>query len=193
MQFVGAGDTLTLSQPGDIGPITGFAATDTIDLANFDLLSETVTVSGGNTLVSVTGTDNGQTITENLTFVGAQYGDAIQFNDPNGATLIATDAACFCRGTLIRTPEGDAAVETLLRGDFVMTVAGEAKPISWIGLRTVRRVSPIRSAAGRSGSRPARSAKCAGARSLALARPRFACRWRADPRGRAGQRDVDPA
>ncbi|WP_298225592.1 Hint domain-containing protein, partial [Acidocella sp.] len=52
-------------------------------------------------------------------------------------TLDSTDAPCFCAGTLISTPEGECNVEDLKAGDMVLTAAGEAKPVRWIGRRTV--------------------------------------------------------
>ena len=64
-------------------------------------------------------------------------------------------AVCFMPGTLIATPIGDVAVETLKPGDLVLTSTGEIKPINWIGRQTVSkpfadplRVYPIRVRAG---------------------------------------------
>src|SRR5260370_772764 len=42
-------------------------------------------------------------------------------------------AACFLKGTAIRTPLGDHAVETLEIGDFVTTCWGAGKPIKGVG------------------------------------------------------------
>lgn len=62
---------------------------------------------------------------------------------------------CFYPGTLIRTPEGDVAVETLKVGDLVLTYEGKAMPVRWIGRQTVStvfadpvRTLPIRITAG---------------------------------------------
>jgi len=62
---------------------------------------------------------------------------------------------CFFTGTLIRTPQGDVAVETLKRGDLVLTHDGRTVPVDWVGIQTVStvfadkmRVLPIRVRAG---------------------------------------------
>ncbi|MDO9713537.1 Hint domain-containing protein [Paracraurococcus lichenis] len=62
---------------------------------------------------------------------------------------------CFYPGTLIRTPAGEQAVETLAIGDLVMTADGTAQPVRWLGRQTVStrfgepdRVLPIRIQAG---------------------------------------------
>ncbi|WP_294540663.1 Hint domain-containing protein [uncultured Rhodoblastus sp.] len=70
-------------------------------------------------------------------------------------TLETTDTICFMAGTMIRTPGGEVAVETLKRGDLVLTADGRAEPVSWLGRQTVStrfadplRVLPIRIMAG---------------------------------------------
>jgi uncharacterized repeat protein (TIGR03803 family) len=62
---------------------------------------------------------------------------------------------CFMCDTLIRTPDGEAAIETLKRGDLVLTADGKAMPVAWLGRQTVStrfadplRVLPIRVKAG---------------------------------------------
>jgi hypothetical protein len=58
-------------------------------------------------------------------------------------------------GTAIRTPSGDAAVETLKPGDLVTLSDGRTAPVSWLGRQTISmvfadrlRVLPIRIKAG---------------------------------------------
>jgi hypothetical protein len=65
----------------------------------------------------------------------------------NAATADQIDVFCFMAGTLIRTPDGEAAVETLERGDLVVTAEGEAKPVRWVGRQTVSAIfaDPLRS------------------------------------------------
>jgi len=46
-------------------------------------------------------------------------------------------AACYASGTLIRTIRGEVAVEDLQIGDMVVTASGAARPIVWLGHRSV--------------------------------------------------------
>ena len=62
---------------------------------------------------------------------------------------------CFLAGTMIRTSDGEVPVETLKRGDIVLTSDGRSIPVDWLGVQTVSlrfadklRVLPIRIRAG---------------------------------------------
>jgi len=52
-------------------------------------------------------------------------------NTGNGKIII--EPLCFLRGTRIRTPIGEVPIERLTVGDTVLTHAGRARPIRWIG------------------------------------------------------------
>lgn len=49
-------------------------------------------------------------------------------------------AVCFAAGTLIATPDGERAVETLVIGDLVMTADGRTVPVRWLGKQTLSTV-----------------------------------------------------
>ncbi|MEP2531319.1 Hint domain-containing protein [Shimia sp.] len=80
----------------------------------------------------------------------------------NGTTTITitingnTDPPCFVRGTLIDTPTGARAVETLKAGDLVLTRDQGAQRIRWVGASAVdtrdpdraRQLRPVRIKAG---------------------------------------------
>ncbi|QEM81689.1 Hint domain-containing protein [Halomonas binhaiensis] len=62
---------------------------------------------------------------------------------------------CFAAGSMIATPEGEVAVETLAIGDLVMTASGEQVAVKWVGHQTFRPVAssdenlqPVRISAG---------------------------------------------
>lgn len=77
--------------------------------------------------------------------------------DFSGADVTFNDLAviCFMPGTMISTPGGRKTVETLERGDLILTTDGRASPVRWIGRQTIStrfadplRVLPIRIRAG---------------------------------------------
>jgi hypothetical protein len=47
------------------------------------------------------------------------------------------EAPCFMSDTMIRTPNGETAVQSLNRGDLVLTIDGRVQRVRWIGRRTV--------------------------------------------------------
>jgi len=57
-----------------------------------------------------------------------EQGDGTFSSDVNLLTVL-----CFARGTLIETPNGPRAVETLSEGDLVNTLDEGAQPIRWTG------------------------------------------------------------
>ncbi|MHB2166866.1 Hint domain-containing protein [Alsobacter sp. R-9] len=58
---------------------------------------------------------------------------------PGSLVLGENVIACFQRGTLIRTPDGEVPVESLAIGDMVINLDGVARPVKWIGRRSYRR------------------------------------------------------
>ena len=100
-----------------------------------------VDVNPGDSVVLPTG----QTLTLNLDgtiSVASLAGSSntvfsYMIQDSNGNTDVAfvnlTTAACFLVGTMIETPTGRVAIETLKSGDLVMTLDDGPQPLRWIG------------------------------------------------------------
>ncbi|WP_137702974.1 Hint domain-containing protein [Marimonas lutisalis] len=70
-------------------------------------------------------------------------GDGIITPDEQGDGVFSSEISllasiCFCRGTLIETPGGPRAIETLKIGDRVITLDHGAQKIRWIGGSAIR-------------------------------------------------------
>lgn len=78
--------------------------------------------------------------------------------DPVNPDFTASYSYCFASGTLIATPDGERAVETLEIGDPVLTAEGKTIAVKWIGRQTLRkflnsgRIQPVRFARGALGN-----------------------------------------
>ena len=79
--------------------------------------------------------------------------------EDSGKTLGAIAEICFAAGTLIATPDGERAVETLQIGDPVLTADGPVVPVKWVGRQTIHKVftpserfAPVRVRAGALGA-----------------------------------------
>ena len=144
--FQGSGDTFQAIYFGlgnlYIGQISGFAAGDYIELAAFGPNDTLTQHSKTITITSASGA------TQTLTFDNASTAAGVKLTQVTiNGVLVDQLSICFMAGTMIRTPEGEASIETLKRGDLVLTVDGAAKPVSWVGRQTisVRFADPTRS------------------------------------------------
>ncbi len=126
-------DLLNLSAVSGISfdnAITGFGGSDEIVVPN-------VTFAVGSTPIIGAGA-----VTIDLqaggTFTFSSF--AFQSGAPQALTVGAhsiTDAACFAAGTMMRTEQGEVAVESLQPGDRVVTLNGATRMVRWIGNRRI--------------------------------------------------------
>ncbi len=85
--------------------------------------------AGGGTTSGFYATSGGKTFLFTL-------GDPAQGVEPD-YSVGGTFSVCFMPGTLIATPSGERAIETLSIGDDVLTADGRAVPVRWIGRQTI--------------------------------------------------------
>jgi hypothetical protein len=75
-------------------------------------------------------------VTLALSLQAREAGDKLHVgSDGETGTDITVVAACYLRGTHLRTSRGEEPIETLSIGDLVMTRSGVLRPIRWIGRR----------------------------------------------------------
>lgn len=136
-------DTITDFNAGNGGTLSDSDATnnDSIDLSGFydniwelyadqaddGILNQSNTI--GSTGKAVDYSDNTQFLAgDGLTFTGASA-------DSSFFTIENTGVVCFAKGTLIRTPTGQVAIETLRPGDLVQTLDNGVQPVIWVTQR----------------------------------------------------------
>ncbi|KAA5595959.1 Hint domain-containing protein [Blastochloris sulfoviridis] len=137
--YGGAGDDVITGGKGE-DTIKGGAGDDTVVFSgNRD---QYTIIANNDGTFSITNDVTGETDTVDFDVESAQFDDG-------------TVTICFMPGTMVRTPSGEVAVETLQAGDHVLTSEGAAQPVRWIGRQTVStrfgdplRVLPIRIKAG---------------------------------------------
>jgi hypothetical protein len=94
----------------------------------FNTTSDVLTITEGGTIL-------------NLDFNSSFTGEHFVLTTAGGGAdvTLANGPACFTHGTRILTGAGERTVESLRIGDAVMTRAGAAQPIRWIGRRSYTR------------------------------------------------------
>jgi hypothetical protein len=136
----GANWLLTASTAASGTKFTGMNAGDTIDVTGFTAVAHS-TLTGG--LGTVLTSSSGGKVT--LT-VGSSLAGGLVVTTGTFGTDVTT--ICFCRGTMIRTPNGEVAIEDLKVGDRVVTLGYDnTRIINWIGKGKVLATSGQRSAA----------------------------------------------
>lgn len=134
----GGGGTIEIAAgttPSIIGYITNIKENDTIILNGLSADGYTY-VDGVYTL-----TNNGQPIsgTSSFQLSAANQGTTFSVVTINGKTYLTTlVVVCFLRGSMIRTPHGDVAVEELSIGDDVSVYDWQAnkevsRKVTWVG------------------------------------------------------------
>ena len=97
-------------------------------------VGESFTIINNETGKGISGTFNG--LAQGATFEADSTWFQISYDAGASNDVTVTDVACYCAGTLVRTPWGDKRVEKFQIGDEVMTASGVARPIKWIGRRS---------------------------------------------------------
>jgi autotransporter passenger strand-loop-strand repeat protein len=135
ISFTGQGGTLMVdSSPVPASTISGFAGGDIIDLASIGYDSAgSANLDAANDQLVVA--ENGHSY--DLQLAGSFSGEYFHLAAATGGgTLITESTACYRAGTLILTARGEQPVERLRIGDELVTMAGAARPIKWIGQRS---------------------------------------------------------
>jgi antigen 43 len=121
-------------------PITGVAIGDKIILAsaggNSDVIQSITNVSGNVYAITLNKGNSVNIVLSNVTLA-----PGVTATISGNVLSFVAGSPCFLEGTLIATPAGQVAVETIKIGDLVTTLAGGqhvTKPVIWVGHRAVK-------------------------------------------------------
>ena len=150
----GAAATLRIDGATPSNVIAGFVAGDSIDLAglaygagmttSYDTPSGVLSILNAGSAVAALHFGAGNAAVTDPFHLALDTGGT--------GTVLTNDSVipCFLRGTRIRTPRGDIAVEALRAGETVLTMSGDVRPIVWIGVgraklnaRNRRNLAPV--------------------------------------------------
>ena len=134
------GGTLVVTHINGVAVVAG----DTVTLPS----GHVVTLNANGTFDITTVDDEGKASFTYATKAVGSNGQTLQTD--TGFVTVDT-VPCFVAGTLIRTPQGDVAVEALRAGDLVDTLDDGPQPLRWTGQRQVAatgKLAPIHIAAG---------------------------------------------
>jgi autotransporter passenger strand-loop-strand repeat protein len=134
--------------------VDGFAPTDILKVegfGNFPAIDEAApTYNAATNTTTLAFMDGGSPVAA-LEFTGDYSDDSFTVTTDLKVAGTIDVAFCFMPGTMIRTPHGEAAVESLRRGDLVATIDGRQTAVRWIGRQAVStrfgdplRILPIR-------------------------------------------------
>lgn len=115
------------------GTIAGFQAGDTIELTGFGvdasitgtLIGDVMTLSGGIDPAMITFASNPGSL------------DVVPILGGGATKSYEIVAPCFRAGTRLLTPDGQRPVESLRKGDLLVTHGGAVRPIIWHGQRRI--------------------------------------------------------
>ncbi len=143
---VGAGETIALAANNAVvtigalseflGTISGFAAGDVLKIEG-SLGIKTATPTYDLDITSLALKNSSGMVVGTLSLTGNYSGDSFSVTSDTVISGTADIAICFMAGTMIRTPRGDTAIETLKRGDHVLNPNGRSLLVTWIGLQTI--------------------------------------------------------
>ena len=148
---VGTGESVVLT--GDFGDEASSIGGSSFALSGAAPAFGTLVVNGDGTFTysfnraDVDANGGNQTVS-----FGVSGLDAVSNPDTDTVQVVIT---CFLTGTLIATPSGERAVETLQTGDLIRTADGRDVVVKWVGRQKVStlfapadRLRPVRFAAG---------------------------------------------